>query len=67
MTKAVLDWSLTVGCLSCGGTFDVVEQDSCNDHVIAQKVFNNDWNAVAACTVTCPECGTEITLSGIEY
>jgi hypothetical protein len=67
VTKAHLDWSLTVTCPGCGQEFDVVEQDSCNDYVIAKKIFSNDWDAVEGCVITCEECEVEFELEGVEY
>lgn len=64
---ARLDWSLRVDCPHCNERFDVVDFDSENDNVIATKIFNNQWDDVAGCEVTCPKCEHEFAIGKVEY
>lgn len=63
----VLSWGLEVECPHCKEDFDAVAQDSENDYVIANKIFNNDWDSVAGCGLTCPHCEHEFQIGGVEY
>jgi len=63
----ILSWSLDVECPKCKEDFDAVEQDADGDYVIATKIFNNDWNSVAGCELTCPNCKHEFQIGGVEY
>ena len=62
-----LSWNLYVECPRCEETFDVVDFDSANDCVISLKVFNNQWDDVAGCDLTCQKCQHEFQIGGIEY
>lgn len=63
----IISWSLDVKCPKCKEHFDAVEQDADGDYVIATKIFNNDWNSVAGCELTCPNCKHEFQIGGVEY
>ena len=63
----VLSWSLVVECPHCKKDFDAVAQDSDMDYTIAKKIFNNQWDGVAGCELTCPSCSHEFQIGGVEY
>lgn len=60
-------WCLDVECPQCKEEFDAAAQDAEGDCVIAKKIFNNDWDSVAGCELTCPNCGHEFQIGGVEY
>lgn len=62
-----LDWQLNVDCPRCQDNFDAVDVDAQNGYIIAKRVFSNQWDDVAGCELTCPNCGHEFELGGIEY
>ena len=64
---ATLFWSLDVECPHCKDSFDLVDTDSDNDYSIANKIFNNQWDALNGKEVQCPNCCKEFELEKVEY
>jgi ribosomal protein S27E len=63
--KANLSWSMDVECPKCDNYFDLVDND--DDGVVATAIFSNNWDALKEFEVTCPECGHEFEIDGVEY
>ena len=64
---AQLDWSLRVECPNCNESLDAAGIDAGNDYTITKMVFSNRWDDITGCSITCPECGHEFELGGMEY
>jgi uncharacterized protein (UPF0212 family) len=64
---ARLSWSLYVDCPKCDESFDVVDVDSDSDNIIAMKIFNNKWDEVPGCGLTCPHCEHEFEIGVVDY
>jgi uncharacterized protein (DUF983 family) len=57
--------SLDVECPKCENMFDAFDQDDGGN--IMNPIFNNGWDKLIGCELTCPECGEEIELTGVEW
>ena len=65
MTTAYLDWSLEVECPACHEEFDLAKDD--DDNVVANAIFNNNWEALEGYEAICPECFHEFLLTEVVH
>lgn len=62
-----LSWHLFVDCPCCKEAFNAATVDAENDYVITRLIFNNEWDQVPGCDLTCPNCEHEFQIGEIEY
>jgi len=62
---ASMSWHLFIYCPHCDELIDLVDLDS--DGCYSIPIFNNNWDKIKGMEETCPQCGKEFVINGVEY
>lgn len=65
MNIAYLEYCVNVNCPECGWETDISQDDE--DAIVANAIFNNNWDSLKGFDVTCSHCSLEFTLDSVEY
>jgi len=64
---AQFDWSLYIECPHCKNDIDLCEYDREIGGDISRIVFSDEPEKLKGFEITCPECGKEFEIEGLEY